>query len=174
MNTHFSTTRKLAAAWIMLVLATASAMAARGGAYLPITGPTPLRFEATMPRTFALSHSKSAEQVAKADDAKSTIVPADAGTNTPPQTSTASTTEPNPTDPQTISIGESMAPVPTATYLPAGEMPLVTPQMLAEYFRPFPGATNGAGVSVSLPIQVGFTPPMEKPPATSRATYKVQ
>jgi hypothetical protein len=200
MSTRFSTTRKLApwskgvsvlrrhppshsmgraAAWITFMLATATAMAARGGgAYLPITGPTPLRFEVAMARTFALPPVKSAGHLAKTDDAKPGIEPAQALTNAVPKALTVSSAEPDmgaaPATPQTFSLGESMSPVPTAAYSPAGDTPLITPQIMAEYFKPTPGSTNAAGVSVFPPIPVGFTPPMEKTPASSRATYKVQ
>jgi hypothetical protein len=156
-------------------------MAARGGgAYLPITGPTPLRFEVVMARTFALPPGKPAEHPAKTDDAKPVIEPIQALTNAVPGplTVSVSSAEPDmgaaPTAPQTFSLGESLAPIPTAAYSPAGGTTLITPQIVAEYFKPAPGSTNAAGVSVFLPVPVGFTPPMENPPASSRATYKVQ
>lgn len=175
MNIRFLTARELAAAWTTFILASATAMAARGsGAYLPITGPTPLRFESAMARTFALPPVKSAEH----PDAKPAIEPAPALTNAAPESLTVSNAEPGtsiaPTGPQTFPLGESISPVPTAAYSPASDVPLITPQMLAEYFKPARGSTNAAGVSVFVPAQIGFTPPMEKSPASSRATYKVQ
>ena len=158
------------------MLASATVMAAHGGgAYLPTTGPTPLRFEMAMARTFALPPAKSAEHLAQTEDQKPVIGPAQTLTNTVPEPLTVSSAEPNMSAaPQTFSLGESMAPVPTAAYSPAGDMPLITPQRVAEYFKPAPGSTNAAGVSVFVPAQIGFTPPMEKSPASSRATYKVQ
>ena len=172
MNTRFSTSRKLAAAWIASMLASATAMAARGdGAYLPITSPTPLRFAVPMARTFALPPVKS-------NDAKPVIDPAQSPTNAVPEPLTGSGTEPNlgaaPVFPQPFPLGESMSPVPAAGNSQAGDVPPITPQILAEYFKPVPGSTNAPGVSVFLPVQIGFIPPMEKPPASSRATYKVQ
>jgi hypothetical protein len=56
---------------------------------------------------------------------------------------------------------------------PADNLLVITPQMLTEFFKPFPNGTNG-GVSGYVPVQIGFTPPTEKNPPSSRATYKVQ
>jgi hypothetical protein len=192
MSTQFSTTRKpapwskgvsilwrhspgcstgRAAAWVAFILASATALAAHGsGAYLPITGPTPLRFETAMARTFALPPAKPAEHL----DPKPVSEPAQTLTNAAPETLTVSNAEPGLGTAETFPLGESMSPVPTAANSPAGDAPLITPQILAEYFKPARGSTNATGVSVFVPTQVGFTPPMEKTPASSRATYKVQ
>jgi hypothetical protein len=172
MSVQFSTARKLATAWIMLVLAVESAMAA--GGYLPVTGPTPLRFEAAALSSFALPPIKSTGQVAKADDTKSVIEPTGAGTNASPQASTTPGTDAALASSRTDFLGESMAQTPMAPDSPPGEMPFITPQILAEYFKPAACSTNSAGVSVFLPAPIGFIPPFDRPPASSRATYKVQ
>ena len=51
---------------------------------------------------------------------------------------------------------------------------IVTPQMLAEYFKPAANGTNAAGVSVFLPVSVSFKPPTDTVPPRSRATYKTE
>ena len=178
MSTQFSTTRKLAAAGSAFLLATAPALAARSSAYLPSTGPTPLRFETVKARTFALPPVKSAEPLAKTDDGHPMIAPTQTLPNAAPEPAIAATPEPEVTatsaPPQTTSPVEFLAPVPMAASSPAGTLPLITPQILAEFFRPGPGSTHAPGVSVLLPATVGFIPPMAPPPATSRATYKVE
>lgn len=52
----------------------------------------------------------------------------------------------------------------------ASDMLVVTPQMLASYFKPVRGVTNAPGVAVFVPV--GFTPPSA--PAGSQATYRIQ
>jgi hypothetical protein len=173
MSTRFSTTRRFATAWTTFVLASTTTMAARGGAYLPITGPTPLRFETATARTFA-SPLKSAGHDTKANDTKPVIEPIDQGTNASPQTSSAAGTDAAQAFPPMDPLGQSVTPEPMAAYSPPSDMPFITPQIVAEYFRPTATSTNAAGVSVFLPAPVGFMPPMEKPPASSRATYNVQ
>ena len=52
----------------------------------------------------------------------------------------------------------------------------VTPQILAEYFKPNPGreGKDQSGTSLFMPIDVGFTPPAPMPATPSQAVYKIE
>lgn len=63
-------------------------------------------------------------------------------------------------------------PAVTNTIGPASEMLLVTPQMLVDFFKPMPGATNAAPVRVLVPVDIGFQPPLASPAPPSRAIYR--
>lgn len=172
MSARFSTTREFAGTLLALCLATAPAMAAHDqAAYLPLAGPAPLRFEADMAQTFVFSPAKS-------DDPTPVVETVEPPANAAPETALVSTTNTNANAAQptlvTPSIGESTASTPAAASPAAGDMLVVTPQMLAEFFKPMPGATNGAGVSVFAPVPLGFTPPVERTPPSSRATYRTE
>ena len=146
-----------------------AAAANAGSAYLPVTGPTPLRFEIAMTRVFDFaSVGKILVLPLRPESVETNIV-------SPVVTVTESNTSPATITISTTSGGdEAPAPEPPVAPHPADNLLVITPQMLAEYFKPFPGATNAGGVSVFLPVQVGFTPPTDKAPVASRATYKVQ
>ncbi len=50
----------------------------------------------------------------------------------------------------------------------------VTPQILAEYFKPRQGGKNSSAASVVVPLNITFIPPTAPAPVQSRATYKVE
>lgn len=177
MSARISATGRTAGVWLAALMAMATAVDA-GSAYLPVIGPTPLRFEAAMTRAFDFSSVGKAAVVPppKTEAAPKWMEPAHGSTNT--TTTVVSSTESNGS---ILSVAvptplpeEPAAPAEFVAPHPADNLLVITPQMLAEYFKPFPGATNAAGVSVFLPVQVGFTPPTDKAPVASRATYKVQ
>ena len=176
MSARISATGRTIGVWPAVLMATATAINA-DSAYLPVTGPPPLRFEVAMTRTFDFSTvGKNAVPPPKTEAVSVLMEPAHGSTNaaatvvsiTESNGSVLSVALPN-TAPE-----ESVVPEPPVAPHPADNLLVITPQMLAEYFKPFPGATNAAGVSVFLPVQIGFTPPTDKAPVASRATYKVQ
>jgi len=163
-------TRKLAAALLALGFATATATARASDAYLPLIGPPPMRFEVALAKTFVYTRAKAVVEETKPLAIASTNAVVELPNVSVPEPVTNAVSEILPSVPD----NETVAPVFTPPYSPAAEMLLITPQMLAEYFKPAPGATNAAGVSVFVPVQLGFTPPTEKTPPSSRATYKTQ
>ena len=173
---RFSATRKLGGACLALSLVLVSSVQA-GNAYLPVTGPTPLRIEVAMTRPVDFSsYGKVTESHAKTDVSSPAAEPAvDSKT---PLNAMVSVTESNGSVPAVAVPGNSGEETPSESALPpilrpADNLLVITPQMLTEFFKPFPNGTNG-GVSVYVPVQIGFTPPTEKNPPSSRATYKVQ
>lgn len=173
MRLAISKPRHRAAACLLATLLSALDVPA-GTAYLPITGPTPLRFEAVRVRPAVTSALNDPSKISDKFSDKSPGKIPDAATNAavpPPETSWPVAPEVS-APPVVTTTVESSAPY---AVRPVTDNPLViTPQMLVEYFRPAAGATNGAGVSVFMPLPVGFTPPMEKTPVSSRATYKTE
>lgn len=174
MSAQFFSSRKLAG--LPLILGCATALAATtGNPWLSAVGPTQLRFEVVATRLVNVSNSNNtvtAQPVAASSEPRSP-----AQTNALPAIVSATETNGNlPTIALPIAIvpEEPVTPVPFVTPNPTDNPLIITPQILAEYFRPAHGSTNGAGVSAYLPVSVGFTPPTDKPPVSSRATYKVQ
>lgn len=168
MNTNSALTRLLAAAWLLAAVAAASGAKARS-AYLPTTGPTPLRFEVALVKPAAPALAAAEPSPAEKPEE---ITPAVAGPSpaNPPADIHYSAGE---AVPPTDAPAESESAYPSPSH-PLAEHPLiVTPQMLAEYFKPV-GGTNAPGVSVVLPVPVSFTPPTDQPQPRSRATYKTE
>lgn len=166
-------TGKLAGAWLAANMVITPALATVS-AYLPVTGPTPLRFEVATTHPFDFSSVGKVVVPPKTEMIPQAVDPAPTNTASP----VVSITESNDS---VVSVAlpattpeEPLVPASFMSPHPAGNLLVITPEILAEYFRPAPGATNAAGVSVFLPVQVGFTPPADKNPAQSRATYKVQ
>jgi len=164
MSANISISIKSTAGWLagLMIASTANA----GSAYLPATGPTPLRFEIAMIRPVTFLPVSTASVDPKKEEAP--ITPAETATNLPETiadivSQAAATPAPLADDSSANSL---------SAHSVAENMLIITPQMLSEYFKPFGNGTNLAGVSVLLPMPVGFTPPMEKDRATSRATYK--
>ena len=160
-------------ALLALSVSSATALAGRSDAYLPATGPAPLRFEVAMVRSFTFPKLKPADISTKTNVTEKTQS-ASASTE---KSSAAAPSDPaqeiNPL-PQTNPIGESVLPIGQRSSDPssaAGDT-LITPQILTEYLKPNLGATNGPSASVLVPFN--FTPPTAKSPGESRATYKVQ
>ncbi|MCS7091400.1 MAG: hypothetical protein NZM03_11890 [Limisphaera sp.] len=56
----------------------------------------------------------------------------------------------------------------------ASQLLLVTPQMLVEFFKPVPGASNPVPARVLVPVDMGFRPPLATPVPTSQAIYRSQ
>ncbi len=173
MSTTISTPRLLAATGLLVTLVTARVGNA-GSAYLPITGPTPLRFEVAMVRPSkpgpAILPLKPVEKSGDTFPHPTAAAP----TNAPEEIHYSAGEPPaEPPEPPMAAVGTE--PAMPAVVHPLTESPqFVTPQMLAEYFRPAAGSTNGPGVSILLPVSAIFRPPTEQPQARSRATYKTE
>lgn len=178
MNIGLSAARRFAAAIIAIPLAGLVAMNANGGGYLSIVGPAPLRFEtvAAYMRSFpmpALAMDNSRPAMSAVDTSLSL-------TNSTPPLQTGSTSATTNNAAATILSAQSQEPlaVPQEAFdamfsdSPTAVAPVVTPQMLVEYFRPTPGTTNGVGITVVVPGDVGFTPPGTRP--SSQAIYKAE
>lgn len=169
------TTGQPSGIWLATLLALASAAQA-GSAYLPLTGPPPLRFEVAFIRPAALLPVVATPTIAEKIEEKKPAGTTPAATNLSEKTSapeellhSGSETNPPPTAAFEVPTANSFA-----AHSLADNLLVITPQMLSEYFKPLGGSTNAGGVSVILPLPVGFTPPTEKNPPSSRATYKVQ
>jgi hypothetical protein len=170
---------------------------ARGATpYLPETGPAPLRFE-TAP---------SADAVLKWKPLLLTPVQPETNTNPPAPAANISVDATNASDvvvsktdsapvANTNSLVASVtnAPAPVAvseensntaaavnvTPLPAGSensVNPVTPQILAEFFKPGRGGKNGNNAVVFVPADIQFTPPVPQSQSAnqSRAVYKIE
>ncbi len=180
MDAHSSskTSRLLALALVVAGLVTVKAS---GVGYLAKIGPTPLRFRpAPAPKALVSLPLLDKSQSPLATDATPTPNPPvqPAATPTPDNFGIPDSDSNIDSLPDTSNM-ESMLPQPIArssdTQIAApaaNEMLVVTPQMLIDYFKPMAGATNGAGVSVLMPVH--FTPPIPSAPPSSRATYKTQ
>ena len=171
------TIRRFAVVSIVISLAIAAAYRAHGGAYLPGIGPAPLRFLPIVARgnlsilpPLDMGEDKaepeSTETTASTTNATASIETEDSApgeTNTVIATEPSENSEPAGTNPVAI---ESFAGPST------GYNAVVSPQVLAEYFKPAQGGTNGLSTSVFIPAEVGFMPPSVK--HSSQATYKTE
>ena len=157
---------------VTLFGAGASLSARGGGAYLPMAGPSPLRFEiaAANPGSFALKMFSP--------PAKPTPVPATA-TNSAIQAvnvaSLPSFPAPGTNSPDVAAVAASKPPANSARSIvsPLPDDSAVTPQMVAEYFQPAHNGTNQPEGAIAVPVNLGFLPPSAQA-AQSRATYKIQ
>lgn len=169
MNANNSTIRQWAAVWLLITGAPALGANTRS-AYLPLTGPTPLRFEVASVKPAAPTLAATAPSQAEKSGDKNPGATGPSPTNTLADIHYSAG---DPTPPTDVP-GESETPYPSPVH-PLNDRPLiVTPQMLAEYFKPAANSTNVAGVSVFLPVSVSFKPPTDAAPARSRATYKTE
>lgn len=150
-------------------------------AYLPVTGPVPLRFEQTRPPGVTnlvlppLDLGKFAEEPPLASHTNALA----AATNQPPK-AVASAAAP-PAVPATLPPAASPSPTnaPTATpvaVLTAAPPPLEPPnpdvmsaQKLVQFFKFSAPAANSNNTAVVVPVQ--FAPPPVSPPGSS-ATYR--
>jgi hypothetical protein len=154
---------------VLAVLLLLICLSASGGAYLPLIGTPPLRFEA------AAVHARAFSWISPV-----TVKPAaPAETNSPPEISTASkilaaaiplmdlkTNAPNPSLPENLSTNS------TADTHSANDLLVVTPEMLVDYFKPGTDATNQTNVRVLAPV--GFMPPPAVASPSSEAIYRSQ
>ena len=136
--------------------------AAAAPGYLPVVGPSALRFEEPKPPPkvrFELPPLAQGEtNLPTADSAAATL------TNLPPILEDPSTTSGHAGTPLIVIAGAT-----NATALPAPELLPLSPQMFMPYFTRNVG-TNGAVVSVPLT----FLPPAPLgPPPSSTASYEV-
>jgi len=158
--------------WIGIVLAGLLSLICRSvnaGAYLPLIGTPPLRFEAVAAhaRTFSWVPPVPVKPAASAK------------TNSPPEMSTVSkiiaaaipltdakTNAPIPSLPENLSTNS------TVETHSANDMLVVTPEMLVDYFKPGTDATNQTNVRVLAPV--GFMPPPAVASPSSEAIYRSQ
>lgn len=146
--------------WLAGVTVALNAAAAPG--YLPVVGPSALRFEEPKPPPtvrFELPPLAQGEtNLPTADSAAATL------TNPPPILEDPSTTSSHAGAPLIVIAGAT-----NATALPAPELLALSPQMFMPYFTRNVG-TNGGVVSVPLT----FLPPAPLgPPPSSTASYEV-
>lgn len=164
MNANISTTGQWAAAWLMVGVLTAPG-AHPGSAFLPLTGPTPLRFEVAFVKPMAPAPIPLEKAEEKNPVATETVF-----TNAPSEIHYSV----GPTNDPPVTPEESETSYPSVIHSLTDRPLIVTPQMLAEYFKPAANGTNAAGVSVFLPVSVSFKPPTDTVPVRSRATYKTE
>ena len=153
-------------------------------AYLPIVGPPPLRFELFTTNIFSYSQFKL--DLAN----RSQIKPApQASTNNPSTVSQAIISQPpspaiatsapgtSGNSEENVAGGENR-PTPRENFnfppSTASDLLTVTPQMIAQYLKPDPAATNALdrpGAVVFVPADLPFTPPTPKGNSESQANY---
>ena len=153
-------------------LALIAATAARAGlAYLPMTGPAPMRVQ-------VVKAPKALPEVAftplAAHDTNSPAAVENCVTDTNPVVVTSEgSTAPGQMPMIPMSVGGPMdrafgTPIMALT---SPDLMGITPQMLATYFQPTVTSTNNA---VVVPMHVGFVPPMVVPPKSSHSEYIVK
>lgn len=155
-------------------------------AYLPVIGPAPLRLE-TMPAPGATWSWKFPIPAARAVEPTNPPAPAVAATtniNSPVNPPVAAALATNADQaPAALTTGANAqtnvnvvatAPPPAILPLAPGDTMTITPQLLADYFKPMPGAENSAAPVMFVPAEAGFTPPIPQPAPESRAVYQTQ
>lgn len=164
-----------ASCWLTLA-ATATTGSTRG--YLAEVGPAALRFQEPPPPRMAVllpPLPREAPDVSASTE--------DGSTNASPTTASLNETDANiPPWPPEMVPGmepEPAAVPPTAlttslepTAMPRPTGPVISPQMLLDYFRPIRSGTNALIQGVTIPVQ--FIPPTPIAPPSSSATYRVQ
>jgi hypothetical protein len=177
MKTWFPTNRKLTRAAFVLTLTLSPAFTQAGVAYLPKTGPVPLRLEAVQAQAkpfvlppLAMDNGAPTNLDSGALGSPLTPTPTNAVPLAPvvPPTNSVSAVSPTTPDEQVPTDAELVS------SSSASDLLVVSPQMLAEYFKPMQTGTNLTTVPVIVPTEVGFVPPIPKAAAPSRATYKIQ
>jgi hypothetical protein len=155
----------------LVTLALLTALPVDGGAYLPLVGPPPLRFEK------AMSHAKTISWVPPV----LTPPPIAVETNPIPVSINSSmpienvVTPPPATPAITASappMPENLPAIPTVQPRPANDLLVVSPDMLVDYFRPNNHVKNAADVHVLAPVN--FTPPPSVSMPSSQAIYNSQ
>jgi len=175
----------------MILLIAAGLLAASPAAgtivYLPGNGPAPLRFasdtnSATAPiwKPLLLPAASTPDDSVPSPATNAAVANHIADTNDVVlKVSSAPATNANPPEIIFPGLAESdgtnsdIPPIPMIYPATAGDPSNpVSSQVWGEFFRPGPGRKNDNGVF--MPIDVGFTPPVPKPPNESRAVYKVE
>lgn len=173
---------------LVVTLVALNATAARRD-YLPVLGPTPVRFRAAVDSSVRASlpplamhdvvETNTVVQPPPAvTPASAPVAAAPIATQTPATVSPASPTTPQaeaPTGPLEPAIldstpppNQNTSPIPAFVFPGNGPVNTVSPQMLVPYFTQQNG-TNGPKTVVVAPVQ--FTPPVPNIPLSSTATY---
>jgi hypothetical protein len=153
-------------------------------AYLPSSGPVPLRFElvtaagaslAWKPLRLALQSAGNpvvpapvAETMTNGTNVVASQAMSSAATNT---ISVVSVPAAGPDENENSKMPRDPVIFPVQSDDFSGP---VTPQILAGFFKPVPGGTNSAGTAVFMPVGIGFNPAPPKTATESRAIYKTQ
>lgn len=144
--------------------------------YMPKLGPAPLRFKqqketdgkSVLP-PLRMEDSPAPKAVHEPDTMPSRpappawpeVFPVSLAVPPPPPPMPLVTNVPNvmiPAEPATTVVAATDRAIESpAGQSSANDMLSMTPQMFVEYFKPAPGSTNGAAMSVSMPV--GFMPP---------------
>jgi hypothetical protein len=151
--------------------------------YLARIGPAPLRFAAVLANSKAFvwpvplipsrsTTNSAAEPSFPASNTGTNLVipavgPTTAQTNSIPATSSPETNVFNAASPVQTSIGADGNP------LSASNLLIVTPQMLADYFKATPGGLDKVSTNAPVGAEIPFNPPTPKPPS-SEAVYRTQ
>ena len=138
--------------------------------YLPVIGPSPIRFQTearAAPRVSLppLQTGVEAKPVDAGEAHDKPPVTNVLATNAGPATAAVATNA----DSSSAGVAAAPLPVPTLVAPPAAPT-VVTPQMFLPFFTQAPGATNAPTATVVLPAGLNFTPPVPTPPSSS-ATY---
>lgn len=155
------------------VLAVSVATVARAGlAYLPVTGPLPLRMQAgkSPPLKFETVAGQFPAET-KPDTALASLV---SSADTTPLAANSATNIFPALPPVSLGAGNVLDDTFGAAIfaLPMPELMGLTPQMLALYFHPAGNGTNGA--ALVGPFHVGFIPPLLPSEKSSHAEYIVK
>lgn len=153
-----------------LLLAVGVATVARAGmAYLPLTGPLPLRVLAVktpqplpeiIPTPLAQHDPNSPAAVENCvNDTNPIVITSTPSDHLPPVVMSGRTAMEQP-------FGTPMF------ALPSPELMGITPQMLATYFHPVGVNTNEA--AAVFPFRVGFVPPVAPPERSSHSEYNIK
>jgi hypothetical protein len=159
-----------------------------GDAYLPSIGPVPLRFELALSPDVSSSLAWKPLRLAQRPEKKTSVpvpvagTPANAtnevvGKSLPPvatnSISISASSLPG-ADPKGKTTADISPDSVTLTDRPGDSHDLVMPQQLATFFQPAPDGKNTKTAVILMPDGVGFTPPLPKAAAESRAVYKIQ
>jgi len=152
-----------------LAVGLSSCLPASGGAYLPMIGPAPLRFET------ATVHAKVISWISPTADKPAVT----AEMNSPPEipAGPAKTDGAIPltnmkTDAAVPALPENLSTNSPAEAHSANDLLVVTPEMLVDYFKPESAETNQTNVRVLAPV--GFMPPSSAASPSSQAIYRSQ
>jgi hypothetical protein len=152
----------------LVTLAALTSQPVRGGAYLPLVGPPPLRFEMAMvhapKNSWMLPAPPPPVTVTETNPPTASVIPSNNIVPAPPPGTPTNA-------PAVLPPADSSAKSATPTR-PAEDLLVVTPEMLVDYFKPTNAATNANSAHVPLPLN--FTPPTSLPIPSSQAIYKNQ
>jgi len=153
---------------------------ARGvGAYLPIVGPPPLRFQAVITNHF-LFNLESFEAAEISNEVAQITAPAANATNSPAvanpiSISSAKTNQVSAaTDEKNNLETQAISPISSSS---ASDLLTVTPQMITDYLQPaqkgngWANRRNQSDTSVFVPLEMQFAPPTPNTAVKSEAIY---